>query len=91
MCEILVIVLHAFHSPRFRLSNLFNAAPRTSALRLPIYTALFQIAATNNDLEVLALTKSDVQQWLREWQISDEEKGQFLKTIIDTLTKAGKE
>ncbi|KAG8218990.1 hypothetical protein J3R82DRAFT_4733 [Butyriboletus roseoflavus] len=72
------------------LSNLFNAATRSSALRLPIYTTLLQLAAAGGELEVLAMTKSDVQRWLNEWHISDEEKSQFLKTIIDTLTRAGK-
>lgn len=36
------------------------------------------------------MTKSDIQRWLNEWHISDKEKSQFLKTIIDTLTRAGK-
>ncbi|KAF8559437.1 hypothetical protein OG21DRAFT_1431600 [Imleria badia] len=72
------------------LSNLFNATPRSSALRLPIYTTLFQLAARNSDIEVLALTKSNVERWLKEWDVSDDEKSQFLKTIIDELTKAGK-
>ncbi|KAI9574292.1 hypothetical protein HD554DRAFT_2046049 [Boletus coccyginus] len=72
------------------LSNLFNAAPRPSALRLPIFTTLFQVAAANGEFEVLALTKSDVQRWLNEWPVSDEDKYQFLKTIIDALTQAGK-
>jgi len=72
------------------LSNLFNAAPRSSALRLPIYTTLLQVAAANHELEALALTKSDVERWLHEWQVSVEDKGQFLSSIIDTLTQAGK-
>ncbi|KAF9226872.1 hypothetical protein BS17DRAFT_728784 [Gyrodon lividus] len=71
------------------LSNLFNAIPRSSALRLPVYTTLLQVAAANSELELLALSKSDVERWLKEWQVSDEEKSQFLKTIVDTLTQAG--
>ncbi|KAH0840248.1 hypothetical protein J3R83DRAFT_1255 [Lanmaoa asiatica] len=72
------------------LSNLFNAAPRSSALRLPIYTTLFQTAAANGEFEVLAMAKSDVERWLKEWPVSEDEKCQFLKTIIDALTRAGK-
>ncbi|KIJ13258.1 hypothetical protein PAXINDRAFT_136201 [Paxillus involutus ATCC 200175] len=71
------------------LSNLFNTTPRSSALRPPIYTTLLQVAAANNELELLALSKSDVERWLKEWEVSDEEKSQFLKTIVDTLTQAG--
>ncbi|KAG9317807.1 hypothetical protein JVU11DRAFT_2030 [Chiua virens] len=73
------------------LSNLFNAAPRSSALRLPIYTALFQVAAARGDFQALSLKNSDVERWLKEWDVSDEERCQFLKIIIGALTKAGKE
>ena len=59
-------------------------------MRLPISTTLVQVAAANGEFDVLALTKSDVERWLKEWNVSDEEKSQFLKTIIDTLTQAGK-
>lgn len=59
-------------------------------MRLPISTTLVQVAAANGQLEVLALTKPEVERWLKEWNVSDEEKSQFLKTIIDALTQAGK-
>jgi translation initiation factor 3 subunit M len=59
-------------------------------LRLPISTTLVQVAAANGQFEVLALTRSEVERWLKEWNVSDEEKSQFLKTIIDALTRAGK-
>ncbi|KAG6373798.1 hypothetical protein JVT61DRAFT_5943 [Boletus reticuloceps] len=72
------------------LSNLFNAVPRSSGLRSPISTALFQIASANGDFEVLALKKSDVEQWLKDWRVSDEEKSQLLNTIIDSLMQVGK-
>ncbi|KAF9236231.1 hypothetical protein BU15DRAFT_77205 [Melanogaster broomeanus] len=71
------------------LSNLFNSTPPSSALRLPIYTTILQVAAANSELELLALSKSDIERWLKEWEVSDEEKSQFLKTIIDTLTQTG--
>ncbi|KAF8548255.1 hypothetical protein OG21DRAFT_1423411 [Imleria badia] len=72
------------------LFNLFNATPRSSALRPTIYTTLLQVAAGNGDFESFALTKSDVEQWLKEWNVSAEEKSQFLKTIVDTLVQTGK-
>ncbi|KAG1867291.1 PCI-domain-containing protein [Suillus subalutaceus] len=47
-------------SVRYRvLSNLFNATPRNSALRLSIYTTLLQLAAANGELETLRLSRKD--------------------------------
>lgn len=71
-----------------RLSNLFNATPRQSALRLPVYNSLLQIATTNNELNVLGLTRADVEKWLNEWTITPEEKSIFLKSIVDAYAKA---
>lgn len=71
-----------------RLSNLFNATPRQSALRLPVYNSLLQIATTNNELNVLGLTRADVEKWLNEWTITPEEKSTFLKSIVDAYAKA---
>ncbi|KAG1718160.1 uncharacterized protein EDB91DRAFT_1352529 [Suillus paluster] len=70
------------------ISNLFNATPRNSALRLPIYTALLEVAAANGQLETLRLSRKDVEQWLQEWNISSEERTQFLKSIVDAFTKS---
>jgi len=37
---------------------------------------------------VLELTKSDVENWLSEWEITEEEKASFLKSIVDAYVKA---
>ena len=71
-----------------RLSNLFNATPRQSALRLPVYNTLLRIATSNHELEVLGLSRADVEKWLKEWKVSSEEKSAFLKTIVDAYAKA---
>ncbi|KAG2064447.1 hypothetical protein BDR04DRAFT_1145892 [Suillus decipiens] len=77
-------------SVRYRvISNLFNATPRNSALRLPIYTTLLQVAATNGELETLRLSRKDVEQWLQEWDISREERSQFLQSIVDAFIQSG--
>jgi translation initiation factor 3 subunit M len=69
-------------------SNLFNTIPRNSPLRLTVYQTLIQIATSKDDLDVLELTKSDVEKWLSEWEISPEEKSAFLKSIVDAYVKA---
>ncbi|KAF7352413.1 Eukaryotic translation initiation factor 3 subunit M [Mycena venus] len=71
------------------LSNLFNALPRKSPLRLTVYTTLLDLATGNEELDALQLARVDVEKWLREWDISSEEKSKFLKTIADAYEKSG--
>ncbi|KAJ7724888.1 hypothetical protein B0H16DRAFT_287975 [Mycena metata] len=71
------------------LSNLFNAIPRKSPLRLAVYTNLLDLATANGELDALQLARIDVEKWLQEWDISSEEKSAFLKTIRDAYEKAG--
>ncbi|KAH9927090.1 PCI-domain-containing protein [Epithele typhae] len=76
-------------STKYRiLTNLFNAIPRRSSLRLLVYTALLEQASANDELDILGLSQSEVDKWLSEWEISSEEKSAFLKLIVDTSTKA---
>ncbi|KAI0340745.1 PCI-domain-containing protein [Trametopsis cervina] len=65
------------------LSNLFNALPRTSALRLPVSLALIQTANADDEVEQLQFSIQDVTKWLSEWGVSDEEKSAYLKTLVD--------
>jgi hypothetical protein len=71
------------------LSNLFNTLPRQSTLRHPVYTALLKLASSNDELHVLQVSRSDVEKWLKEWDITPTEKSAFLKTLVDTFSKAG--
>ncbi|ETW83622.1 hypothetical protein HETIRDRAFT_116256 [Heterobasidion irregulare TC 32-1] len=71
------------------LSNLFNALPRSSSLRLPVYTSIIELASANDELEVLQLSQADTEKWLQEWDISSSEKSAFLKALVDAFTTAG--
>ena len=71
------------------MSNLFNAIPRPSALRLPVYKTLLELASGNDELDTLGLSQSDVEKWLSEWDVSPEEKSAFLKLLVDAFQKAG--
>jgi hypothetical protein len=71
-----------------RLSNLFNAIPRTSSLRLVVYNTLLDLATANDELEVLQLSRGDVEKWLTEWDITPDEKSAFLKRIVGAYQKA---
>ncbi|KAL0059643.1 hypothetical protein AAF712_013608 [Marasmius tenuissimus] len=70
------------------LSNLFNALPRSSPLRLSIYRTLLDIATSNDQIDALQLSRADVNTWLAEWDVSQEEKSAFTKSIADAYAKS---
>ncbi|THH02131.1 hypothetical protein EW026_g663 [Hermanssonia centrifuga] len=71
------------------LSNLFNAIPRSSSLRLKVNKTLVEIASENDELNHLHLSVSEVEKWLSEWQVTSEEKTAYLKTLVDVFAQAG--
>ncbi|KAF8462486.1 PCI-domain-containing protein [Russula ochroleuca] len=73
------------------LSNLFNTLPRQSALRFPVHTALLELASSNDELQMLQVSRSDVEKWLKEWDITPTEKSAFLKTLVAVFSKAGQQ
>lgn len=84
----LQLIMHTGLTATFqRLSNLFNSIPRQSSLRYAVYTTLLEVASANDELHVLGLSKEDVDQWLRDWDISEVQKSEFLKSIADAYAK----
>ncbi|KAG8759025.1 hypothetical protein FRC11_002661 [Ceratobasidium sp. 423] len=71
------------------LSNLFNSLPRSSPLRQHVYRALLGMASDQGDLDVLQIDRTDVNRWLSEWDISEEDKSAFLDTVAEAFRKAG--
>ncbi len=70
---------------------LFNTLPRPSALRPLVYKVLLELASSNDELQVLQVSRADVDKWLKEWDISPAEKSAFLKTLVDVFSKAGQQ
>ncbi|KAG8883449.1 hypothetical protein FRB97_006577 [Tulasnella sp. 331] len=70
------------------LANLFNGLPRTSPLRLQVYNALLTVASSQDDVEVLSIRKSEVEQWLQEWEVPQHEKSVLLKRISEAFAKS---
>ncbi|GAW01027.1 pci domain-containing protein [Lentinula edodes] len=70
------------------LSNLFNALPRNSSLRLSVYNTILQIAVADDSINALHLSRSDVEKWTNEWDISPEDKSAFLEGIVDAYAKS---
>lgn len=73
----------------YSLSNLFNAIPHTSPLRYSVYSAILELATSNDRLDTLQLQRPTVEKWLTEWQISQDEKALFLKSLVDAFAAAG--
>jgi translation initiation factor 3 subunit M len=67
---------------------LYNALPLDSTYRLQVFSALLRLASAQNNLDILHLTKSDVELWLDQWTASDDEKSKLLEEIVDALTQA---
>ena len=51
--------------------------------------ALIQVASANDHLEQLQLSETEVERWLSEWQVSQEQKGAYLKLLVDVYAQAG--
>ena len=52
-----------------------------------MYKNLLELACANDETHVLGLTLPEVEKWLSEWEISSEEKSDFLKLIVDVFQK----
>ncbi|KAJ3996966.1 PCI domain-containing protein [Lentinula boryana] len=70
------------------LSNLFNALPRNSSLRLSVYNTILDIAVADNSINALHLSRSNVETWLEEWEVSSEDKSAFLQHVVDAYAKS---
>ncbi|KAJ3899321.1 PCI domain-containing protein [Lentinula edodes] len=76
-------------STKYRiLSNLFNALPKNSPLRWSAYNTVLQIAAANDSISALDLSRSDVEKWMNEWDIPLEDKSAFLKNVVDAYAQS---
>jgi len=72
-----------------RLTNLFNAAPRDSSIRLQAYKTLVHLTSSNDDLSLLQVWRSDLEGWVDEWDVSTEGKCGFLEELSHEYEKAG--
>lgn len=88
VCRSILHCLNRHHSWFYRLSNLHNSLPRRSGLRLLVNQALVQTASTHDEIEHLQLSPAEVNKWLSEWEISDEDKSTYLKSLVDVYAKA---
>lgn len=48
--------------------------------------AIIRVAAAQDQLEQPQLSLLEVEKWLSEWEVSQEEKSSYLKTLVDTFT-----
>ena len=71
------------------MTNFFNTLPRQSAHRLPVYNPLLNLANTNDELQVLQVSRANVEKLLKEREITPSEKGAFLERLVNVFSKAG--
>ena len=55
---------------------------------MTVYKSLLELASANDELDVLGLSQTEVEKWLSEWEVSSDEKSNFLKSIVDAYQKA---
>lgn len=75
-------------SPLCSLSNIFNSLPPNSSFRLSVFTSLLNLAASNDELDLLSDSFSSISSWLASWDVSASEKAKCLENIADKLTAA---
>ena len=73
---------------RFSLSNIFNTLPETSALRCTIFLSLLSFARSNDELELLSSSLTQLPTWLAQWQVSPEQRESCLAAVAEALNDA---
>ena len=59
--------------------------PQESPLRLPVFTALLNLSSANDEPHILQVSHADVEEWLKEWEITPSEKRAFLEPLVDVF------
>ena len=73
-----------------RFANVFNIIPRNSPARLLVCKAVLKLAAENDEVDTLQFSPADVGRWLGEWDVTPDEKCDFLKAVAETYSAVGK-
>jgi translation initiation factor 3 subunit M len=70
------------------LATIFNVIPEYPALQFQVFNAILSISLENNLYDYVSPYFKSVNQWLKEWNISEEERTQVWATIIPMAEKA---
>jgi translation initiation factor 3 subunit M len=81
----LIVLTHQKYS---RLSFLFNSIPQKSGLRLTVFNVLLTLASSRDELEVLQISRPEVEKWIKDWDVTSEQKSEFLKRLTDAFANA---
>ncbi|CAO1634698.1 unnamed protein product [Sympodiomycopsis kandeliae] len=77
---------------RYRiLSNIFNSLSPTSPLRESSFLAMLNIAAANDEVNLLSSALVSLPQWLAQWQISESRKASVLESVASKLESSDAE
>jgi translation initiation factor 3 subunit M len=70
------------------LATIFNVIPEYPTLQFQVFNAILSISQENNLYDYVSPYFKSVNQWLKEWNISEEERTQVWATIIPMAEKA---
>lgn len=76
---------HSNTLPPHSLSNVYNSLPPTSRLRETTFLALVEVAAANDDLDLVSPALSSLPHWLAQWNISEQRKAAVLDIVANKL------
>lgn len=75
--------------PSFSLSNIFNTLPSTSPLREKIFLSMLDLAASNDEVDLLSPALASLPTWLAQWSITESQKAAALETVASKLESSG--
>ncbi|PWN18496.1 hypothetical protein BCV69DRAFT_285126 [Microstroma glucosiphilum] len=71
------------------LSNIFNTLPSTSPLREKIFLSMLDLAASNDEVDLLSPALASLPTWLAQWSIPESQKAAALETVASKLESSG--
>jgi hypothetical protein len=70
------------------LSTIFNIIPEYPALQFQAFKAILSISQENNLYDYISPYFKSVNQWFKDWNVSEQERTQLWATIISMAEKA---
>ena len=70
------------------LATIFNVIPEYPALQFKVFKTILSISQEHNLYDYVSPYFKSVNQWLKEWNVSEEERSQIWATIISMAEKA---
>ncbi|CAJ2501498.1 Uu.00g043510.m01.CDS01 [Anthostomella pinea] len=73
------------------LTNIFNMLPPDNELRFNVFMAILKFLKMHSMFENLKPYLSNLEAWMKEWEIDDDDQRQLYETVAETAHEAGEE